>query len=102
VQHYTQDEAIAYECAREAITHLLAVLTEQITEEAAKTNPNAALVAALRDERSRLFNERKNLHVEDHVAIARIRTEYGTRIRSWNEQFETRRHLHLEDPATIA
>lgn len=80
---WTQDEAIDFECAREVITDLQAMLTGQIAEEGGKEHPDAERLAALRAERSRLFRERGGLHVKDHDAIARVLTEYGARVRSW-------------------
>lgn len=80
---WTQDEAIDFECAREVITDLQAILTGQIAEEGGKEHPDAERLAALRAERSRLFRERVGLHVKDHDAIARVRAEYGARVRAW-------------------
>lgn len=78
VTGWTQDEAIAFECAREVITHLMAIYSDQIVDEASKTMPNADRLASLRAERSRLVQERLALHVHDHADVARIRTDYGT------------------------
>lgn len=80
---WTQDEAIDFECACDVITDLRAILTGRIAEEGSKEHPDAERVAALRAERSRLFRERAGLHVKDHDAIARVLTEYGTRVRAW-------------------
>jgi hypothetical protein len=78
VTGWTQDEAIAFECAREVITHLMAIYSSQIADEASKTMPNTDRLASLRAERSRLAQERLTLHVHDHADVARIRTDYGT------------------------
>jgi len=82
MEKWTQTEAIDYECAREVITHLRAILTGQIAEEASKECPDAERLAALHAESSRLFRERAGLHVEDHATVARVRAEYGARVRS--------------------
>jgi len=86
MQQWTQDEAIAYECAREAITHLRAILTSEIHDESKKLEPNAQRIEKLEAESTQLFHERANLSVEDHVQISRIRREYGARIRAWNDE----------------
>lgn len=83
---WTQDEAIAFECACEVITDMMAIQTGQITEEANKAEPDADRLASLRAERSRLAQERAALHVDDLAAVARIRTKYGAIIRAWRER----------------
>lgn len=90
---WTQDEAIAYECARECITHMMAICTGELHNDA----PTEARRAELEAERARLAAELCGLHVHDHADIARIRQDYGQRIRahmepppndakSWNER----------------
>ena len=86
MQQWTQDEAIAFECAREVITDLMAIQTGQIAEEAHKSIPNVDRLESLRLERSRLAQERATLHVQDLADIARIRTEYGAIVRAWREE----------------
>ena len=83
MQEWTQDEAIAYECAREVITHLRAILTGEIAEENRKEQPDAQKLERLHAESSRLFRERAQLHVKDHEEIARVRAEYGARVRAY-------------------
>lgn len=80
---WTQDQAIAFECAREVITDMMAICTGRITEEAAKEAPDADQMAALRADRSRLAQERKTFHVTDDAEVTRIRTEYGAIVRAW-------------------
>jgi predicted transcriptional regulator len=85
VQQWTQDEAVAYECAREVITHLRAILTSEIADEESKPEPDAMRLESLRTEWERLFHERANLHVGNHQEVARVRKEYGARVRAWME-----------------
>lgn len=86
MKHWTQDEAIAFECAREAITEMMAIQTGQLAKEAAKATPDANRLASIRAERSRLARQRTALHVNDLQDIARIRAEYGAFIRAWREE----------------
>lgn len=79
---WTQSEAIAFECAREVITDLHAILTGQIVEECSKPQPDAERLISLSAERSRLFQERAGLRVKDHAEIARVRAEYGALVRA--------------------
>jgi hypothetical protein len=83
---WTQDEAINYECARDVITDLRAILTGEITEESSKEHPDAEKLERLYAESSRLFRERAGLHVKDHAEIARVQAEYGARIRAWRAE----------------
>lgn len=79
---WTQDEAIAYESALECITHLRAILTSERHND----NPTPARLAEIEAESARLFAERRALSVHDHADIARIRQEYGQRIRAHMER----------------
>lgn len=74
---WTQDEAIAYECARECITDLMGIITGDLYDD----NASPERRNELRAERERLAAEQRNLHVHDHAEIARIRQDYGRRIR---------------------
>lgn len=80
---WTQDEAIAFECAREVITDMMAIQTGQIAEESSKAAPDADRLASLRAERSRLAQERAALHVNDLAAVAGVRAKYGAIVRAW-------------------
>ena len=83
---WTQDEAIAYECAREVITDLIGIHSGQIAEEESKAQPNAARIKALEAESLRIFRERRALRVEDGAEVARIRTDYGAMVRAWRSK----------------
>jgi len=80
---WTQDEAIAYECACDDIGLLRAILTREMAEESKKAQPDRQRLEQMESEFSALFHERAALHVKDHEKIARIRSEYGARIRAW-------------------
>ena len=80
---WTQDEAIAFEAARECITDLMAIRTGQIEEEAQRSTPDAAHIEVLRADRLRLHHERASLGVADHATVARVRSEYGALVRAW-------------------
>lgn len=94
VAKWTQNEAVAFECAREVMTDMHAILTEQIFEESGKNSPNAERLASLRAERSRLLQERAALRVKDHAEIARVRAQYGAMVRSWRAD-----HPSMEEPS---
>ena len=75
---WTQEEAIAYESALECITHLRAILTAERHND----NPPSERLAEIEAESARLASERRALSVHDHAEIARIRRDYGQRIRA--------------------
>ncbi|GHT82472.1 hypothetical protein AGMMS49960_09240 [Betaproteobacteria bacterium] len=86
IPKWTQDEAIDFECAREVITDLRAILTGQIYEETSKEHPDAEKLERLHAESSRLFRERAGLHVKDQANVARVLAEYGAQVRSWRAE----------------
>ena len=83
MKQWTQDQAVAFECAREVITNLMAIYSGRISHESAKALPDTNLIAELRANRSELANERVALHVGDDSDVARIRKEYGAAVRAW-------------------
>lgn len=86
MEKYTQDEAIEFECAREAITDLISIYNGQIYEESSKTKPDDELLSKLRLYRYRLVLERSTFHVKDHEIITQINVEYGAQIKAWREE----------------
>ncbi len=83
---WRQEESIAYECAREAITDLSAICTGRIYDERAKQNPDHSLIASLEARITQLFNERRGLTVFNQEEIAKVRREYGAEVRAWRAQ----------------
>ena len=86
MQKWTQDEAIDFECAREVITDLRAILATQIYEESNKEQPDAEKLEQLYAESSRLFRERADLHVTDHENVMRVLARYGAQVRVWRTE----------------
>lgn len=70
---WTQEESVAFESARECITHLMAICSARI----ASGRLTAAQVEDARRRRSSLAAERASLRVTDHGEVRRIRNEYG-------------------------
>jgi hypothetical protein len=86
MKQWTQREAVACECAREAITDLMAIRTEEIATEVRRSQPDSARLEYLRSERKRLAQERAAIHVDDHAEIRRIRGKYGAQIRAYRAE----------------
>jgi predicted transcriptional regulator len=81
---WTQDEAIAFEVAREAINHVMSICTSEIADEERKPEPDTAIIARFETRLTSLHRERTALRLKDHAEIARIRKEYGAFVRAWN------------------
>jgi hypothetical protein len=61
--HWTQDQAIAFEAAKECIGHWMAIHTGMIADESGKAAPDAEIITRLRARRSALAQERAGLHI---------------------------------------
>jgi hypothetical protein len=88
---WSQDEAIAFEVARDAINAVMSIYTGQIAVEERKAEPDVAAIAGIAARLSALHQERTALHVKDHAAIARVRQEYGAFVRAWNARLDAAR-----------
>lgn len=73
---WTQDEAVAYECARDCITHLISCYVA-LADAAERRGNNKAELQAYEEKIESLALERKELTVKDTESIRRIRNEYG-------------------------
>lgn len=77
---WTQDQAIAFECARECITHLMACYSALI-EDGSRFKMSPYQISAYEREITRLADERRELRVNDDEAVERIRREYGQMVK---------------------
>lgn len=84
-----QEEAVAFECARECISDMMAIYTGRIAEEEAKLQPDRKHVEVMRAERSRLARERAELRLHDRTHVARVMDEYGAAVRAWRAEHKT-------------
>jgi hypothetical protein len=80
---WTQDEAIAYECARDYISDMIGMCVEQIREEENKQSPDLEKLAHLKADHHRLHHERSALRVQDTEAIERVHCEYAPITGAW-------------------
>lgn len=79
---WSQDQAVALECAHEVISDLIAIRMQEIYAEEAKISPNARQLAALRAQVAALWDERAELKVTDDAAVAAVRANYGQQVRA--------------------
>lgn len=74
---WTQDEAIAFACARDYIGDLMVLYMTLLDDMQSKPDAPAERVAWLQAEIRRLKAQRRSLKVSDHDEIAEIRRVYG-------------------------
>jgi hypothetical protein len=79
---WSQDQAVALECAHEVISDLIAIRMAEIYGEEAKGSPNLPRIAALREHVAGLWGERADLKVTDDAAVAAVRANYGQLVRT--------------------
>ncbi|MBQ0961638.1 hypothetical protein KAK06_22045 [Ideonella sp. 4Y11] len=78
---WTQEQAIAFEAARECIGHLIAIRISELHT----SSPAPERAAELEADLARLQTERRALRLTDEAEIARIREEYGAQVRAWRQ-----------------
>ena len=78
---WTQEEAIAYECAYDYLGEVLGIYSGQLDAEEAREMPRQDRVAWLEDEITRLGKVRRQLRISDHEVIAEIRKTFGALLR---------------------
>lgn len=84
-----QEEAVAFECARECISDLMAIYTGRVAEEEASPNPDRRQIEVMRAERSRLAQERAELRLHDRAHVASIMDKYGPAVRAWRTEHQS-------------
>ena len=57
---WTQEQAVAFECARECITDMMGICSAKIAAEEGKTDPDRAALTELENELTRLARERSS------------------------------------------
>lgn len=82
---WSQDEAIAFESARETIGHMIAICTALIAKEKDKENPDLKRVLTLENMQLSFGKERLALRLKDHQHIDYIEKEYGAKIQLYNK-----------------
>ena len=85
---WTQDEAVAFECARECITDMMGICSTAIADEESQPAPDAVRLAGLEKNLADLARERAALTVADQDKIATIRREYGAQVRAHRAQHQ--------------
>lgn len=85
---WSQDEAVAFVCARECITDMMGICSTAIADEESQTAPDAVRLAGLEKNLVELARERATLTLADQDKIATIRREYGAQVRAHRAQHQ--------------
>jgi hypothetical protein len=81
VAKWTQEQAVAFECAREGLTDMMGTYSAKIAEEEGKPDPDRAALTGLENELARLAFERSELTITNDERLATVRRQYGALIR---------------------
>lgn len=80
---WTQEESIAFECAKEVMNDIIGICSCLLGVEQKKASPNLSRMAELEQKRYDLLKERDAICWNDTAKIAHIRREYGAKIRAY-------------------
>ena len=83
MQQWTQDQAVAFECARECIVELMAICSAELGDLAGQADVCAERVDRQERRLADLAAELRNLHLPDTDNIERIRRDYGQQVREY-------------------
>lgn len=80
---WSQDQAIAFECARECIVDLMGICSAALTDLEQRAVQNAGAIEVAEQRLADLAGELQCLHVNDTKHVERIRAEYGGMVRQF-------------------
>lgn len=83
---WTQEQAVAFEAARECLGDVIAICVASIADEETKASPDAERLAELETELAALTAKRRELKLTDAEGVAQVRAFYGAQVRSYREQ----------------
>ena len=86
MQQWTQDQAVAFECARECIVELMAICSAELGELAGQADVCAERVDRQERRLADLAAELRQLHLTDTDNIERIRRDYGRQVREYRSE----------------
>ena len=81
MQKWTEEQDIAFECARECILHLKAIWLADIAAMESSAEPNDKAIHAAKTQVSMLSGELRSLHFDDFERVSWVRREYGRQVR---------------------
>ncbi|MFC3216494.1 MULTISPECIES: hypothetical protein [Sphingomonadaceae] len=79
---WTQDQAVAFEAAREAVVDVIAGYSAEIDAEQTKPQPDGDRLAFLEMQTRHCFDVMKSLRVADDATVAQVLREYSAIVRA--------------------
>ena len=79
---WTQEDAISYECAGEAITHAMAIVSAEIDDIEEGRGGGRSRLTHLSELQTGMASERASLHRLDPDAIKAVRVKYNALVRA--------------------
>jgi len=86
MQQWTQDQAVAFECARECIVELMAICSAELGDLDGQVDVCADHVNRQEQRLADLAAELRQLHLADTDNIERIRRDYGRQVREYRSE----------------
>lgn len=86
MQQWTQDQAVAFECARECIVELMAICSAELGNMDGQADVCADRVERQERRLADLAAELRQLHLADADNIERIRRDYGRQVREYRSE----------------
>ena len=86
MQQWTQDQAVAFECARECIVELMAICSAELGDLDGRADVCADGVDRQERRLADLAAELRQLHLTDTDNIERIRRDYGRQVREYRSE----------------
>ena len=80
--HWTEEEAVDFECARETLGFMVSICTSLIYDEANPPTPERR--EELIEKCGSFCEQMQNLRLKDRESIARINREYGQAIKDYH------------------
>lgn len=74
---WTQEEAVAFECAREYLSDIIGIYSNELSGQEAPAALGEERASWLQAEIARLVELRRQLRVKDHDQVAKVRSVYG-------------------------
>ena len=83
MQKWSQDQAVAFECARECIVDLMGICSAELADLDGVVDVCATHAERIEQRLAALAAELRRLHVTDTAHIERIRLDYGQEVRAY-------------------
>ncbi|MDR0716696.1 MAG: hypothetical protein LBF50_04680 [Azoarcus sp.] len=85
---WSYEDTLNYECAREAISHMVSIYSSIIHTEEKKPHPDKKILALLHTGISHLSDEVRNLRMDNRAEVARVRSQYCKIIHEYESREE--------------